>query len=114
MQTPAGLSKESPTTFAGTITNRSPHGTTISKRNIDKAKYDSSYRITANFLDYVSGKYDKSIVSQMNTAMRQGKYSDDLWKQYTGKTAPELGDEWKSGLEKSLGMAPSVTTKSNG
>ncbi len=56
--------------------------------------YNDSYRITANFLNYVSEKYDANIVTQMNAAMRDGKYDDDLWKQLTGKTAPELGEEW--------------------
>ena len=57
--------------------------------------YNDSYRITANFLDWVSEKYDKAIVTQMNAAMRDGKYEDDLWQKYTGKTAPELGEEWQ-------------------
>ena len=35
----------------------------------------------------------------MNAAMRQGKYSEDLWKQSAGKTADELGEEWKANLD---------------
>ncbi|HSY19008.1 MAG TPA: basic secretory protein-like protein [Candidatus Acidoferrales bacterium] len=65
------------------------HGKTFSPH------YNDSYRITANFLNWVSEKYDKDIVTQMNAAMRENKYEDDLWKKYTGKTAPELGEEWK-------------------
>ncbi len=57
--------------------------------------YNDSYRITANFLNWVSGKYDKDIVAQMGAAMREGKYDENLWQQYTGKTVSELGDEWK-------------------
>ena len=67
--------------------------------------YNDSYRITANFLDWVSGKYDTNLVTQMNAAMRDGKYSEDLWQKYTGKTAPELGDEWKKEIEAQLGSA---------
>jgi hypothetical protein len=59
-------------------------------------RYDGGYRITANFLNWVAGKYDPEIVRQLNAAMRQGGYADDLWKQYTGKNIQELGDEWKS------------------
>ena len=33
--------------------------------------------------------------------MREGKYSDDLWRQYTGKTADELGVEWKASFPSS-------------
>ena len=65
-------------------------------------RYDASYRISANFLDWVTQKYDKDIVPQVNDAMRQGKYNDDLWKQYTGKTLQDLGAEWKTEIEKQL------------
>jgi Peptidase of plants and bacteria len=58
--------------------------------------YNDSYRTTADFLDWVSGKYDKDLVTQLNAAMRDNAYSADFWKQYTGKTAPELGEEWKT------------------
>lgn len=56
--------------------------------------YNDSYRISANFLNWVSENYDKDIVGQMNVAMRDGQYNDSLWEKYTGKTAPELGEEW--------------------
>ena len=51
-------------------------------------------------------KYDAKIVTQMNAAMRAGKYDDGLWKQVTGKTAPELGEEWKKEIEAQLAVAP--------
>ncbi|HZI33760.1 MAG TPA: basic secretory protein-like protein [Candidatus Binatia bacterium] len=64
--------------------------------------YNDSYRVTANFLNWISEKYDADIVGQMNAAMREGKYDDGLWKKYTGKTAPELGAEWKKDVETRL------------
>jgi hypothetical protein len=73
------------------------HGADI--RDPSRVHYNDAYRPTANFLNWVSGKYDKDLVVKLNTAMRQGKYSDDLWKEYTGKSADELGDEWKKSLE---------------
>jgi hypothetical protein len=63
-----------------------------------RTKYDGSYTISANFLHWVAGKYDKDIVKQMNAAMRERRYSPDLWREYTGKTVQELGDEWKKEL----------------
>lgn len=66
-------------------------------------RYDGSYRITANFLNWVTEKYDKEIVAKLNAAMREEKYSDDLWKKYTGKTLDELGAEWKKDIEAQLG-----------
>jgi Peptidase of plants and bacteria len=64
--------------------------------------YNDSYRVTANFLNWVSNKFDKDIVYQINAALREGKYSDDLWVKYTGKTAPKLGDEWSKEIEAQL------------
>jgi hypothetical protein len=61
--------------------------------------YDDSYRITANFLNWMTDKYDQNIVAQLNAAMRDGKYDDNLWKKYTGKAVKELGAEWKNDIE---------------
>jgi hypothetical protein len=66
-------------------------------------KYDGSYRITANFLNWVTEHYDRDIVKKLNAAMRDGKYTDDLWKEACGgKTVQELGSEWKEAMEKEL------------
>ena len=56
--------------------------------------YNDGYRVSANFLNWVAEKHDPDIVGQLNAAMREGKYDESLWQQYTGKTAPELGEEW--------------------
>jgi len=68
--------------------------------NPERAKYDDSYRVTARFLDYINRKYDGDFVRKLNQAMREGKYSDDLFKDATGKTKEELGAEWKASLTK--------------
>ena len=64
--------------------------------------YHDSYRITANFLDWVSEKYDKDIVGQMSAAMREGKYETGLWEKYTGQTLEKLGSDWKQEMEAQL------------
>ncbi len=74
-------------------------GARITKRNIARARYDASYRITAAFLDWVVEKHDKDIVRQLNVAAREGKYSEELWKDHAGKTLQELGEEWKKDME---------------
>ena len=74
------------------------HGADV--RNPARVLYNDSYRPTANFLNWATEKYDRDLVVQLNTAMREGKYSSDLWKKYTGKTADELGQEWKDQLPK--------------
>jgi len=82
------------------------HGADITRRNLSRARYDGSYRVTGNFLNWVTGKYDKNIVQKLNAAAREGKYSVDLWKKNTGHTVEELGEEWKKTLEKKLQGEP--------
>src|ERR1051326_2239676 len=82
-------------------------GAEITPRNLSRAKYDGNYRITGNFLNWVTETYARDIVEKLNAAARAGKYSEDLWKNYTGKTVQELGDEWKTGHEKRLAAARS-------
>jgi hypothetical protein len=78
------------------------HGAEITRRGLERARYDGSYRVTANFLDWVTQNHDADIVGKLNAAMREGKYTDDIWKTATRKTIQELGNEWKSALEKKL------------
>jgi hypothetical protein len=80
------------------------HGAEITQRNFSRAKYDGSYRITANFLNWASEKYEKDLAVKLNAAIRQGKYSEDLWKEYTGHTVQELDQEWRKGLAEKLGL----------
>jgi hypothetical protein len=75
-----------------------PKPTGTRPRSPDKANYTDSYRTTAGFLNFVVEKHDKDLVVKLNAAMRQGKYSADLWKQYTGKTVDELWKEYVASL----------------
>lgn len=34
----------------------------------------------------------------MNAAAREGRYDETLWKEWTGKTARELGEEWNQAI----------------
>jgi hypothetical protein len=80
-------------------------GAEITQRNLSRAKYDASYRVTGNFLNWVSEKYDTNMVRKLNAAGRAGKYNEALWKEWTGKTIQELGDEWKKFHETRLASA---------
>jgi hypothetical protein len=77
-------------------------GAEVTARNISQARYDASYRISGNFLNWVTQTYDKEIVRKLNAAAREGKYSDDLWKTATGHTVQELGEQWKTHLQKAI------------
>ncbi len=81
------------------------HGAEISKRNFDKARYDASYRISANFLEWVARRYDRDLVRKLNTAAREGRYDEALWQTWTGKRVQELGDDWRQEQARRLGGA---------
>jgi len=55
-----------------------------------KQSYTNAYRITARFLVWITKRYKKSFVQSLNLAMREGKYTDNFWKDHTGKTVDEL------------------------
>lgn len=66
--------------------------------------HDGSYRISANFLDYVVEHYDpdKTLIARVNAAGRQGQYTDELWQELTGKSLAELNAAWKAAVQKQL------------
>lgn len=82
-------------------------GAAITERNFARAKFDASYRVTGNFLNYLVEHRDKDIVRKLNAAIREGGYSEQLWQEWTGKTVQELGEEWKKALEANLKTAGS-------
>ena len=98
----AGWWKALPITSAGSYMSRQTKGAEITARNIARARYDASYRITGNFLDWVARHYNPDLVRKLNAAARDGKYSDQLWKELTGHTVTELGEEWKHANEERL------------
>ncbi len=81
------------------------HGCEITQRNLGRARYDGNYRITANFLNWVTETYDRNLVPRINAAIRQGKYRDTLWQDYTGHELTDLGAEWKAAVERKVAGA---------
>jgi hypothetical protein len=80
------------------------HGAEISRERLSRARYDASYRITANFLNWATEKYNPDLVPRLNAAIRQGQYNPSLWKELTGHTVQDLGAEWRAALEQKLGV----------
>lgn len=66
--------------------------------NADRAKYDQSYRVSARFLDHVVRNYDAEFVKKLDRAMKERTYSDEMFREATGKSLEELGEEWKRSL----------------
>jgi hypothetical protein len=72
----------------------------IGRLDPDRVHYNGSYRQSAAFLGYLTDKYDKELVRKINASMREGKYKEEIFKELTGKTLQELGDEWKVWLRR--------------
>lgn len=77
-------------------------GAEVSRAMLPRVRYDAGYRVSANFIRWVTETYDREIVRKLNAALREGRYRAELWKDSTGRTLEELGDEWKKSLEKRL------------
>ena len=73
-------------------------GATLSRNALAKAKHDASYRVSANFIDWVLRTHDDDgkLLQQLNADARHGRYSSDTWKRLTGKTELELADLWRN------------------
>ena len=86
-------------------------GCEITPKRAATARFDASYRVSANFLNYVIGKYDKELIKELNAALREGRYDAELWKKRTGHTVEELADEWKKHLEASSPPVPQAAVR---
>jgi hypothetical protein len=73
-------------------------GAEIDRRKANQARYDASYRVSANFLDWAAKTHDVELIRKLNTAAREGRYGNDFWKELTGKELEELGEDWKRAL----------------
>jgi len=64
------------------------------KINPQTATYHDSYRTTAAFLAWCELHYDSRLVSKLNRDTRFGAYTNDKFKQYTGKDVDTLWSEF--------------------
>ncbi|MEO7716374.1 MAG: basic secretory protein-like protein [Capsulimonas sp.] len=62
--------------------------------NVERSKYNDSYQTTATFLGWCTNHYDDKLVTQLNDAVRFGKYNDGLFKEYCGKDVNTLWAEF--------------------
>ncbi|MES2923423.1 MAG: basic secretory protein-like protein [Verrucomicrobiota bacterium] len=79
-------------------------GAEITTGNHSNAKFDSSYRVSANFLNWVVETHDKEFIRKLNAAAREGTYSEKIWRDSSGKSVEELGEDWKKANAKRLGI----------
>jgi hypothetical protein len=85
------------------------HRPKLSPTRAARAKYSDSYQTTAGFLDYVARTHDHEFVVKMNAAMRQGRFSPDLWTEFTGMTVRDLWSEYIKSLTQDSRPAATIT-----
>ncbi|MBI3877013.1 MAG: DUF3472 domain-containing protein [Verrucomicrobia bacterium] len=68
--------------------------------NPDKASYRDAYKTAAMFLAWAQERHDKELVKKLNQSLREKKYRDELFKEFTGKTLDELWNEFTESLRK--------------
>ncbi len=74
-----------------------------------RTRYDNSYRVTANFFDWVERRHGNPkdpIYRQLNRFAREGRYSDDFWPRVAGKDLAALDAEWKSSSRSVYAVSP--------
>ncbi len=79
-------------------------GAEITRHNIENAHHDASYRVSANFLDWATSVYGKQLVRNLNAAARHGRYNEELWRRWTGKSLPELEKQWLAARRAQSGL----------
>lgn len=80
-------------------------GAEITRRNLDRARYDGNYRISANFLDWATRQHAPRLVPELNAAIREGRYSKALWERLTGHALEDLGTYWRAEVERRVTAA---------
>ena len=60
--------------------------------------FKNSYRITARFFIWITQHYSADFIIKLDDSIRQKKYTENTWKEMTGKTVEEL---WKEYTENS-------------
>ncbi len=64
------------------------------------ATWDAGYQSTAFFLEWIENRYKQGMVKLMNEKLKDTKYSDDIFRQMTGKSVNQLFKEYIVTLKK--------------
>jgi hypothetical protein len=71
---------------------------TASQAARERQTYQASYKVTGGFLDYVTRTHNHELVTVLNAALREHRWTPDLWVDYTGMTADDLWKEYAASL----------------
>lgn len=67
-------------------------------RRPEDARHDASYRVSANFIDWVVRHKHPTLLADLNAAAREGRYEPELWKKWTGMDLTQLEAAWKESI----------------
>ena len=81
------------------VTNR-PHP------NPAKASCRDSYRTTGAFLDWAVRTHDKKLVKKLDAALKANTYTEEMFRQATGKSLDQLNTDWLASLTPITPPAP--------
>jgi len=79
-------------------------GASLTRRNIDRARHDASYRISAHFIDWAIRGHDADLLRKLNAAAREGRLHDEMWEEWTGHDLAELEKQWLGEARLRLGL----------
>ncbi len=68
--------------------------------NPDRARYTQGYQVTAAFFDWIVRTKDKTFVTRLNDAVRNGRYKPELFQEFAGKPLDDLWAEFIASLKK--------------
>jgi len=74
------------------------HRPVTTARQAAGQKYSGSYKITGGFLDFVTRTHNHELVTILNAALREHRWTPDLWVDYTGMSAEDLWKEYVASL----------------
>jgi hypothetical protein len=63
-----------------------------------RVRHDQSYRVSANFLNWVIKHHDPDLVRELNAALREGRYAPSFWAERTKRDLDSLASDWKKSL----------------
>lgn len=106
LRTPGWLQEGIPDFIRWFLYEPDSRGAEINPRNIENARYDGNYRVSANFLNWVARKHGFELIATINGQLRNREYTGEIWKTVTGHDVEELGSMWHAAMEKAIADGP--------
>jgi hypothetical protein len=113
LRTPGWLQEGIPDFIRWFLYEPQSRGAEITPRNIENARYDGNYRISANFLNWVVKQHGFDLIEQINGQLRTRNYTGEIWQATTGHDVEKLGSMWKTAMQKAIDEGPGALREQN-